>query len=69
MYYEYVVIHGFYLCVGPVLVMSLILCCMLYATLRDPYGSVMCRYVIPNRIFYMKMKIYKPLHSYPPLTC
>jgi len=32
------------------------------------YGSVMWRYPIPNKIFYMKMKIYKPLHSYPTLT-
>jgi len=30
--------------------------------------SVMCRYMIPNKIFNMKMKIYKPLHAYPTLT-
>jgi len=24
--------------------------------------------MIPNKIFNMKMKIYKPLHSYPTLT-
>jgi len=32
------------------------------------YGSVMWSYLIPNKLFYMKMKIYKPLHSYPTLT-
>jgi len=32
------------------------------------YGSVMWRYTIPNKIFNMKMKIYKLLHSYPTLT-
>ena len=33
----------------------------------DPYGSVMWRYMITNMIINMKMKIYKPLHSYPTL--
>jgi len=35
---------------------------------RDLYGSVMWRYKKPNKIFNMKMKIYKPLQSYPTLT-
>jgi len=34
----------------------------------DTYGSVMWRYMIPNTILNIEMKIYKPLHSYPTLT-
>ena len=37
-------------------------------TAWDPYGSVMWKYMIPSKIFNMKMKIYKPLHSYPILA-
>ena len=34
----------------------------------DLYVCVMGRYMMPNKIFNMKMKIYKPIHSYPTLT-
>jgi len=34
----------------------------------DPNGSVTRRYMIPCMIFNMRMKIYKPLHSYPTLA-
>ena len=34
----------------------------------DLYLSVMWRYMIPNKIFNMKMKLCKPFHSYPTLT-
>jgi len=49
----------------------LILVSLIYFYLKKifvAYGCVMWRYAIPNKIFNTKMKIYKPLHSYPTLA-